>query len=163
MAMVGTKRLLSSQIHRISSLPLLSRATISKSSSSLSSSSSSSKKVADRIVKFSAIDHEGKKREVLGLSGQTLLRALCNSGLIDPESHRLDDIEACGAECEINIAQEWLERLPPLTHDEQFILKRSSRSRVLNKHSRLGCQVLLTHDMDGMVVAVPEPRPWDTA
>ncbi|RVW27205.1 hypothetical protein CK203_092571 [Vitis vinifera] len=96
------------------------------------------KKVADRIVKFSAIDHEGKKREVLGLSGQTLLRALCNSGLIDPESHRLDDIEACGAECEINIAQEWLDRLPPRTHDEQFILKRSSRSRVLNKHSRLG-------------------------
>lgn len=161
--MAGTKRLISSQIHRISSLPLLSRATIYKSSASLSSSSSSSKKVSDRIVKFSAIDHEGRKREVVGLTGQTLLRALCNGGLIDPESHRLDDIEACSAHCEVNIAQEWLEKLPPLTHDEEFVLTRNSRSRILNKHSRLGCQVLLTHGLEGMVVAVPEPRPWDTA
>ncbi len=114
-------------------------------------------------MKFSAIDHEGTKREVVGLSGQTLLRALCNSGFIDPESHRLDDIEACSAECEFNIAQEWLEKLPPLTHDEEFVLTRNARSRVLNKHSRLGCQVLLTHGMEGMVVAVPKPRPWDTA
>jgi ferredoxin len=73
----------------------------------------------------------------------------------------LDDIEACSAECEVQIAEEWLEKLPPRTYDEEYVLKRSSRSRILNKHSRLGCQVVLTQELQGMVVAVPEAKPWD--
>ncbi|KAI4326348.1 hypothetical protein MLD38_031672 [Melastoma candidum] len=128
---------------------------------SSSSSAGSSAKVSDRIVKFSAIDPSGQKQQVVGLTGQTLLKALANTGLIDPASHRLEEIEACSAECEVNIAQEWLERLPSRTYDEEYVLKRNSRARVLNKHSRLGCQVVLTKDLEGMVVAVPEPKPWD--
>ncbi|XP_022143537.1 uncharacterized protein LOC111013414 [Momordica charantia] len=124
-------------------------------------SSSSSRKVSDRIVKLFAIDPEGTRREVVGLTGQTLLKALANRGLIDPDSHRLEEIDACSAECEVSIAEEWLEKLPPRSYDEEYVLKRSSRVRVLNKHSRLGCQVVLTPDLQGMVVAVPEPKPWD--
>lgn len=112
-------------------------------------------------MKLSAIDPDGQKQEVIGLSGQTLLRALANRGLIDPASHRLEEIDACSAECEVHIAQEWLEKLPPPTYDEQYVLKRNSRNRILNKHSRLGCQVILTQELQGMVVAVPEPKPWD--
>ncbi|MCD7449291.1 hypothetical protein HAX54_051031 [Datura stramonium] len=80
------------------------RSTITRSSAS-SSSPSASAKVADRIVKLSAIDPDGHKREVIGLSGQTLPKALTNHGLIDPDSHRLEDIDACSAECEVHIAQ----------------------------------------------------------
>ncbi|XWS31187.1 hypothetical protein CRYUN_Cryun23aG0055900 [Craigia yunnanensis] len=156
---ISTFQKLTSQIHR---LPALSSHILTRSSATLSSSSSSSKKVADRIVKLFAIDPEGQKREVMGLAGQTLLRALTNSGMIDPASHRLEEIDACSAECEVNIAQEWLERLPPRTYDEEYVLVRNSRGRILNKHSRLGCQVVLTHHLQGMVVAVPEPKPWDT-
>uniref|UniRef100_A0A7N0SYQ1 Ferredoxin n=1 Tax=Kalanchoe fedtschenkoi TaxID=63787 RepID=A0A7N0SYQ1_KALFE len=111
------------------------------------SSFSSSAKVSDRIVKLFAIDPEGRKREIVGLAGQTLLKALTNSGLIDPASHRLEDIDACSAECEVNIAQEWLEKLPPPSYDEQYVLRRSSRARVLNKHSRLACQVVLSPEL----------------
>ncbi|MQL83420.1 hypothetical protein Taro_015881 [Colocasia esculenta] len=121
-----------------------------------------SAKVSDRIVKLFAIDPEGRKREVVGLTGQTLLRALANAGLIDPASHRLEEIDSCSSECEVSIAQEWLDKLPPPSYDERYVLTRNSRSRVLNKHSRLGCQVVLTQELQGMVVAVPEPKPWDT-
>ncbi|KAF3435128.1 hypothetical protein FNV43_RR22215 [Rhamnella rubrinervis] len=163
MAVANLQRL-SAQIHRLPSLSFYSKSLISRGSASTpipSSSSSSSKKVSDRIVKLFAIDPEGKKREIVGLSGHTLLRALANNGLIEPASHRLEEIDACSAECEVSIAQEWLERLPPRSYDEEYILKRNSRARVLNKHSRLGCQVVLTPELQGMVVAVPEPRPWD--
>lgn len=156
---IATLQRLASQVSKSPSFSLSSRAIISRSSASLSSSPSA--KVADRIVKLSAIDPDGIKREVVGLSGQTLLKALANHGLIDPASHRLEEIDACSAECEVHIAQEWLEKLPPPTYDEQYVLKRNSRTRVLNKHSRLGCQVVLTPELQGMVVAVPEPRPWD--
>ncbi|XP_072970075.1 uncharacterized protein [Typha angustifolia] len=142
------------------SLSLLSKHF--STSSSPSPATSSSKKVADRIVKFSAIDFDGKLHEVVGLSGQTLLRALANTGLIDPASHRLEEIDACSATCEVHIAQEWLDKLPPPSYDEQYMLTRSSRNRILNKHARLGCQVVLEQDHQGMVVALPEPKPWDT-
>ncbi|KMZ74542.1 Ferredoxin [Zostera marina] len=123
---------------------------------------SSSAKVSDRMVRISAIASSGQKHEVIGLSGQTLLRALTNAGLIDPASHRLEDIEACSAECEVSIAEEFLNMLPPRSEEEEYLLKRNSRVRIFNKHSRLGCQVVLTQEHQGMVVAVPEPKPWDT-
>ncbi|XP_043718594.1 ferredoxin-2, mitochondrial-like [Telopea speciosissima] len=163
MAIASLQRF-SSQISRVSSISLYSKAVVTRSTatSAPTSNTSSSKKVADRIVKLFAIDPEGQKRQIIGLSGHTLLKALANNGLIDPASHRLEDIEACSAECEVNIAEEWLDRLPSRTYDEEYVLKRNSRARVLNKHSRLGCQVVLTSELEGMVVAVPEPKPWDT-
>jgi ferredoxin len=120
-----------------------------------------SAKVADRIVRVLAIDLDGGRREVVGLAGQTLLRALANAELIEPASHRLDDIDACSAECEVHIAQEWLEKLPPPSYEERYVLTRASRNRELNKHARLGCQVVLGKEHQGMVVALPEPKPWD--
>lgn len=152
---ISTLQKLASQIHRLPSLSPLSKSLTYRSSAS-------SAKVSDRIVHLFAIDLDGKKRPILGLTGHTLLKALTNSGLIDPASHRLEEIDACSAECEVNIAQEWLNKLPPRSYDEEYVLKRNSRARVLNLHSRLGCQVVLTRDLEGMVVAVPEPKPWDT-
>lgn len=161
---ISTLQKLASRVARNPSISLSSRAVIARYSASSASSTArtSSAKVSDRIVNLSAIDPDGIKQEVVGLSGQTLLKALINKGLIDPASHRLEEIDACSAECEVHIAQEWLDKLPPPSYDEQYVLKRNSRNRILNKHSRLGCQVILTQELQGMVVAVPEPRPWDT-
>ncbi|KAF3948542.1 hypothetical protein CMV_025474 [Castanea mollissima] len=145
----------SSLRQKLSSQTHLSKSLIPKSHLPFSS------KVSDRIVKLAALDPDGKKHEVVGLTGQTLLKALTNTGLIDPASHRLEDIDACSAECEVNIAQKWLDMLPPRTYDEEYILKRSSRARVMNTHSRLACQVVLTPELQGMIVGVPEPKPWD--
>ncbi|XP_059431605.1 uncharacterized protein LOC132165123 [Corylus avellana] len=162
MAMVSRLSSLQRLSSRIPSKPLLiSRSSATATATATSTSTSTSKKVSDRIVNIFAIDPDGQKREVVGLSGQTLLKALTNCGLIEPASHRLEEIDACSAECEVSIAQEWLEKLPPRSYDEEYVLKRNSRARVLNKHSRLGCQVVLNHDLQGMVVAVPEPKPWD--
>lgn len=158
---VANLRRIAAQIHRLPSLSVHSQFVISRSSATAASPASSSRKVSDRIVKLFAIDPEGKKREVIGLSGHTLLKALIDAELIDPASHRLEEIDACSAECEISIAQEWLEKLPPRTYDEEYILKRNARPETFTKHSRLGCQVILTQELQGMVVAVPEAKPWD--
>ncbi|KAJ3690704.1 hypothetical protein LUZ61_019868 [Rhynchospora tenuis] len=83
-------------------------------------SASASAKVSDRIVHLFAIDLDGNKREVVGLTGQTMLKALANDGLIDPVSHRLEEIDACSAECEVHIAQEWLEKMPEPSYEERY-------------------------------------------
>jgi len=168
MALAGLQRV-SAQLHRTtaaattSTFSLLTNSLLSRSCATATPTTSTggSEKVADRIVKLYAIDLDGNKREVVGLSGQTLLKALANKGLIDPNSHRLEEIDACSAECEVHIAQEWLQKLPPPTYDEQYVLRRNQRNRLLNKHARLGCQVVLTPELQGMVVAIPEPKPWD--
>ncbi|KAJ0977157.1 hypothetical protein J5N97_012631 [Dioscorea zingiberensis] len=120
------------------------------SGESTSSSPSHSAKVSDRIVKLLAIDPAGEWREVIGLTDQTLLKALTNAGLIDPASHRLEEIDAFSAECEVHIAQEWLDKLPPPSYGEKYVMTRNSRNRVLNNHARLGCQVVLSHDLQGI-------------
>lgn len=112
-------------------------------------------------MRLIAIDPDGHRHSVVGLTGQTLLRSLANAGLIDPESHRLEDIYACSAECEVRMAQEWLDKLPPPSDDEIYVLKCAALRGDYDKHARLGCQILLKPDLEGMVVAVPEPRPWD--
>ncbi|KAL2935707.1 Ferredoxin-2 mitochondrial [Bienertia sinuspersici] len=165
MAIAGLHRL-STHLHRTTTtsptFSLLTKSLLTRTTTTATASTGGSKKVSDRIVKLFAIDFEGHKREIIGLSGQTLLKALTNHGLIDPASHRLEEIDACSAVCEVHIAQEWLQKIPPATYDEQYVLQRNQRNRVLNKHSRLGCQVVLTSEHQGMVVALPEPKAWDT-
>ncbi|KAE9617950.1 hypothetical protein Lal_00037848 [Lupinus albus] len=158
MALSNLQRL-SSQIPRLS---FFSKSLFSRTTATTTTTTTGSAKVSDRIVRLSAIDYNGNKHDVIGLSGQTLLKALINTGLVDPDSHRIEDIDACSAHCEVSIAEEWFEKLTPRSYDEEYVLKRNSRARVLNKHSRLGCQVVLNHDLQGMVVAVPQPKPWDT-
>jgi hypothetical protein len=60
-------------------------------------------KVVDVAMEKSLTDPVSKA-EAIGLTGQTLLRVLCNAGLIDPDSHCLEEIDVCSAECEVHIA-----------------------------------------------------------
>ncbi|KAH7352719.1 hypothetical protein KP509_19G060100 [Ceratopteris richardii] len=132
----------------------------SSSAASSSSSASASRLVADRIVELTAIDVDGVRHKVKGLTKHTLLRALMNHRLIDPESHRLDDINACTAECRVMVASEWLDKLPPRSEEEYDTLAAAATKGKVDPHDRLGCQIRLSSDLQGMVVAVPEPKPW---
>jgi len=121
-----------------------------------------SAKVSDRVVEMTAIDEDGQRHQVKGLTGHTLLRTLVEGGLFDPERHRLEDISACGAECEVSIANEWLNRLPPRSEDELEVLKDRTHSKTADPHARLGCQIILEPELDGMVVSIAEEKPWRT-
>jgi len=162
MAMAFSLRRLSRHLLPARNIPSSCRVFPAQFSGTIESQSGSrTKKVADRLVRLFAIDPDGNRHSVVGLTGQTLLKALANAGLIDPESHRLEDIYACSAECEVRMAQEWLDKLPPPSEDEIYVLKCAALRGDYDKHARLGCQILLKPDLEGMVVAVPEPRPWD--
>lgn len=121
-------------------------------------------KVLDSTVKLTAIDEEDGQRYALrGILGQTLLKTLVRSNLIDGQSHLLEDISTCGAECEISVAGEWLEKLPLRSEDELYVLqKNTAKGQDVDIHTRLSCQIVLDKKLDGMAFAVPEPRPWRT-
>lgn len=76
------------------------------------------------------------------------------------EAARLHGIEiegACGgsmacATCHMHVPDDWFDRLPPPTGEEEDILDFAVE---LCPTSRLGCQVRMTAALDGMVVQVP--------
>jgi 2Fe-2S ferredoxin len=91
----------------------------------------------------------GEQRDVEATSGRSLMENLRDGGI--------DDILAlCGgncscATCHVHVAEDWLDRLPPMSADEDDLLD-SSDDR--DSYSRLSCQIPVTDALDGLSVKV---------
>ena len=92
---------------------------------------------------------DGEHRIVEATSGRSLMENLRDGGI--------DDILAlCGgncscATCHVHVAEDWLDRLSPMSADEDDLLD-SSDDR--DSTSRLSCQIIVTDALDGLSVAV---------
>lgn len=54
--------------------------------------------------------------------------------------------------CHVYIGDEWADKCNPMTEGERKLLESSA---YLKDSSRLGCQVVVTHEMEGMRVHLP--------
>lgn len=92
---------------------------------------------------------EGEHRIVEATSGRSLMENLREGGI--------DEILAlCGgncscATCHVHVAEEWLDRLPPMSADEDDLLDSSDDRR---SDSRLSCQIPVTDALVGLSVTV---------
>jgi ferredoxin, 2Fe-2S len=74
--------------------------------------------------------------------------------------HGLDGIVAeCGgnvicATCHVYVEPDHIARLPPMTADEDALLEGTAAERRAN--SRLSCQIIVTAELDGLVVRLPD-------
>ena len=75
------------------------------------------------------------------------------------------DIEgACGgclacATCHVVVDPKWVDKLEEKKEEEEDMLDLAFD---LKKTSRLGCQILMSDDLDGITVALPGAKaPWD--
>jgi len=75
-------------------------------------------------------------------------------------AHELPGIEAicagsciCGT-CHVYVAEAWHERLPPIGAEERELIEGALEPRPT---SRLSCQIVLTPELDGLVVYLPKP------
>ena len=102
------------------------------------------------MLKVTFESHDGKERmEVEGKVGQSLLELAC--------AHDIDIEGACeGAlacsTCHVIVDREHFDRLPEATEEEDDMLDLAFG---LTMRSRLGCQITLTEDLDGLVVRLP--------
>jgi len=102
------------------------------------------------MPKITFIQRDGSRKEVDAPLGVSLLRVA--------HDHDVDLEGACGgslacATCHLVIDPEWYVQLPPKTNSEEDMLDLAFG---LTETSRLGCQIKVTDDMDGMVVSLPE-------
>ena len=95
------------------------------------------------------VEPNGERREVDAQVGRSLLQIAHEHG-IDIEG-ACEGVMACST-CHLIVDAEWYDKLQPASEEEFDML---DLAYGLTSTSRLGCQILMTADLDGLVVNLP--------
>ncbi len=101
------------------------------------------------MPKMSFVTRDGGTREVEAPLGLSVLEIAHRHG-VDLEG-ACEGSLAC-ATCHVVIDPSWSDRLAEPTEDEEDML---DLAFALEKTSRLGCQIVMTEALDGLVVRLP--------
>lgn len=98
------------------------------------------------------ISHAGEARTVTVDAGTTVMQGAMRNGVPGI-------VADCGGECQcatchVYVDQKFLGLLRPAEDDEDAMLALTASERKAN--SRLGCQLVITDALDGIVVTTPE-------
>ncbi|MBL4853652.1 MAG: 2Fe-2S iron-sulfur cluster binding domain-containing protein [Robiginitomaculum sp.] len=105
------------------------------------------------MAKITYIDQDGTKREVEAKPGQSIMEVAV--------ANMIPGIDAdCGgacacATCHVYVDDAWAGKLKPKDDMEDSMLDFAEDVR---EHSRLSCQILVTDELDGIVVTTPESQ-----
>ena len=98
-------------------------------------------------VTFVLVD--GTRQEIHAAAGETLLRIAWDNH-IDIEG-ACEGVMACST-CHVIVDEQWFDKLTPPGEDEEDML---DLAWGVAPTSRLGCQIVITDALDGLVVAMP--------
>jgi len=101
------------------------------------------------MPKIVFINVDGARKEVDAPVGLSLLE-IAHTNNIDLEG-ACEGSLACST-CHVIIDPEWFEVLPEASEDEQDMLDLAFG---LTHTSRLGCQILMTEELDGLILRLP--------
>jgi len=101
------------------------------------------------VAKMTFINADGSRQEVEAPIGETVMIIAQKNG-IDIEG-ACEGCMACST-CHVIVAPEWLPKLEQASEEEEDILDLACG---LTNRSRLGCQITITNELDGLVVALP--------
>ena len=102
------------------------------------------------MPKMTFIEPNGTRREVEAPIGLSVLEIAHKHG-IDIEG-ACEGSLACST-CHVIVDAEWYELIKDATEDEEDMLDLAFG---LTKTSRLGCQIIMTEELDGLTVALPQ-------
>jgi 2Fe-2S ferredoxin len=102
------------------------------------------------MPKVTFIERDGTRRVLDVRAGQTLLEIAHEHG-IDIEG-ACEGAMACST-CHVIVDEAWIDRLPEPSEDEEDMLDLAAG---LKATSRLGCQIEMTDELDGLVVQLPK-------
>ena len=110
----------------------------------------------DEVVRIFVMDRNKEKHEVAGKVGDNLLYVFHRWRKQVDENLSLEG--ACEASiacstCHVVVAQDYFDKLEEATEDEDDMLDMAPG---LTATSRLGCQIILSKELDGLEVKLPE-------
>lgn len=95
------------------------------------------------------VERDGTRREVDAPTGLSVLE-IAHKHDIDLEG-ACEGSLACST-CHVVVDPEWYEALPDASEDEEDML---DLAFALTKTSRLGCQIIITEELDGLTLRLP--------
>ncbi|OAN54036.1 2Fe-2S ferredoxin [Paramagnetospirillum marisnigri] len=101
------------------------------------------------MPKMTFIAPDGSTKEVDAAEGLSVLE-IAHRNKIELEG-ACEGSLACST-CHVVVAKDWYDKLSPATEDEEDMLDLAFG---LTATSRLGCQIIMSKDLDGLVVTLP--------
>ena len=86
--------------------------------------------------------------------GQSLMQAAVDANVSGIQAD-CGGLLTC-ATCHVVVHSDWLDKLPPVTSDEDGMLAFTAQPRAPG--SRLSCQIVLRPDLDGLRVTLPQSQ-----
>lgn len=101
------------------------------------------------MVKVTFLTPQGDRVAAEGAEGVPLLEVAQAAGM--PLEGTCEGQMACST-CHVIVAKEWFDRLPRASEDEEDMLDLAAG---VARTSRLSCQIVLSHELDGIEVRIP--------
>tara|TARA_Y100001954_G_scaffold12485_1_gene12138 strand:- start:1825 stop:2145 length:321 start_codon:yes stop_codon:yes gene_type:complete len=105
------------------------------------------------MAKVTYIEHSGQKHEIEVANGLTVMEGAVQNDIpgIDAD---------CGggmacATCHVYVKDDWFSKLPEKENGEDDMLDQAYQP---NSSSRLSCQIIISEDLNGLVVHLPEKQ-----
>jgi len=102
------------------------------------------------LLRMTFIGSDGSRQEVDAPEGLSVMEVAHRNG-IDIEG-ACEGSMACST-CHVIVDEAWFEKLDEATEEEEDMLDLAFG---LSRTSRLGCQITMTPELDGLVVTLPE-------
>ena len=105
------------------------------------------------MPKITYIEHNGKKHTIDVANGLSIMEGAVQNNIpgIDADC---GGAMAC-ATCHVYVKEEWFNNLPKKEQGEEDMLDMAFEPK---KNSRLSCQILVSKELDGIVVDLPEKQ-----
>ena len=105
------------------------------------------------MARVTYIEHSGQKHEIEVANGLTVMEGAVQNDIpgIDAD---------CGggmacATCHVYVKDDWFSKLPEKENGEDDMLDQAYQP---NSSSRLSCQIIVSDDLNGLVVHLPEKQ-----
>ena len=105
------------------------------------------------MPKITYIEHDGKTHTIEVASGLSVMEGAVQNNIpgIDADC---GGSMAC-ATCHVYVKEEWFKKLPKKEDGEEDMLDMAFEPK---KNSRLSCQLMVSDQLDGLVVNLPEKQ-----
>ena len=102
------------------------------------------------MAKITYIEHSGKSHVVEVPNELSVMEGAVQNNIPGIDA---DCGGSCAcATCHVYVDEKWFDKLPDIENAEQDMLDMAFEPK---KFSRLGCQITITKDLDGLVVKMP--------
>ena len=105
------------------------------------------------MPKITYIEHSGKSHTIEVPKELSVMEGALQNNIPGIDA---DCGGACAcATCHVYVDEKWFDKLPDIENAEQDMLDMAFEPK---KFSRLGCQITITKDLDGLVVKMPSKQ-----